>query len=413
MKKYFFVLVVCFMFFCLSLNGQGRVTIEITSSPEIAINAVILINEKKTSFYEEFCNYVAKDLNASDVIEIRDKIFKEKIETNQEMDSVLLKNDAKIFILFKFNDKLETKVYDTLEKSLLFEFEKGIEKSPVLLAHAVSDEIIFRLTGKPGISRSKILYITKNNGTHNLMMCDYDGSNSVVLLSAKYIINYPRWFPGMKNIVFLSYRNFFPSLDLLNLETGEIRTFIAEPGLNACVSFFRNQDMGAVVLSRSGNPDIYIVDLKGNILRRLTEKQSLNASPSVSPDGQKIAFVSDRDGKTRLWVMNSYGMNARKIDIPSNYITSPVWSPDGKYLAYAVRYGTDMFIEIYHWETGKRKILTTGLSWCDAPSWAPDSRHLLFTCQEKYKNSLWTVDIYSLKKRKIVDNAWSGCWDIR
>ncbi|MCX7705232.1 MAG: hypothetical protein N2115_03100, partial [bacterium] len=93
---------------------------------------------------------------------------------------------------------------------------------------------------------------------------------------------------------------------------------------------------------------------------------------------------------------------------------SPCWSPDGRYLAYAVRYGTDMFIEIYDNNSGKRKVLTQGFcSWSDAPSWAPDSRHILFTKQEKYINSLWTVDIYTLKFRKVADNAWSGCWDIR
>ncbi|MCM8759736.1 MAG: Tol-Pal system protein TolB, partial [Candidatus Omnitrophica bacterium] len=148
-------------------------------------------------------------------------------------------------------------------------------------------------------------------------------------------------------------------------------------------------------------------------LRRLTEKRGINASPSVSPDENNIAFVSDRDGKPRLYIMNQFGLNLRKIDIPSNYITAPAWSPDGKYIAYAVRYGTEMLIEIYDFNTGKRKILTRGKSWSDGPSWAPDSRHLLFTNQEKYINSIWAVDIYTLKTRKIADNAWSGCWDIR
>ncbi|MGC8804805.1 MAG: hypothetical protein ACP5QD_02570, partial [Candidatus Ratteibacteria bacterium] len=324
------------------LYGQSRITIEITSSTEIKTNALILIGEKKTNFLDEFCTQLVKDLNYSDYLEIKNTSFKENYNIQSEMDDGLSKYNANILIFCKMNGKLKTVIYDTVEKTIFSQFTIDIGKSPVELAHIVSDEIVYRLTGKPGIARSKILYMTRNDGKYCLMVADYDGSNATILLSTDYIINYPRWFPDMKKVLFLSYRKLFPSLDIFNLETNQIETFLAEPGLNACASFFRNQNRAAVVLSRSGNPDIYLVDLNGNILKRLTEKKGLNASPSVSPGGENIAFVSDRDGKTRLWVMNVHGLNVRKLDIPSNYITSPCWSPDGKYLAYAVRYGTEM-----------------------------------------------------------------------
>lgn len=412
MKKLFKTFFVCFLFVSL-LNGQNRVVIEITTSPEIKKVATILIGEKKDSFWEEFANQLLKDLNNSDWFDIKATEFKDKFNINIEMDSVLLKYNANFLIVCNPEEELSVSVYDTKGKSKIVEFNTKIGISPVELAHTVCDEIVFRLTGKPGIAKSKILYMTAKNNIHYIVMADSDGSNPRNILATEYIINFPRWFPGMTKIVFFSYRKTFPTLDLIDLKTKNIETFIAEPGLNACISFFKNQPFAAVVLSRSGNPDIYTVDLNGKIVKKLTEKKGINASPSVSPDGEKIAFVSDRDGKTRLWVMNSSGLNQRRLDIPSNYITSPCWSPDGKYLAYASRYGTEMYVEVYEWETGKRKVLTEDISWSDAPSWAPDSRHILFTRQEKYQNSLWVVDIYTLKKKKIVENAWSSCWDIR
>jgi len=412
MTKHLMLIFICLLA-SVNLHGQSKITIEITSSSEMRMSGVLLFEGKKGLFIEEFSSQLAKDLNNSDWLDIKDIIFKETTAIQSEIDMVFAKYNARVLIVCRIKDKMEIAVYDTFDRSFLFEFRKDIGKSPIVLAHAVCDEIIYRLTGKPGIASSKILYVNQKNDTYNIMMADYDGSNAISILSANYIINYPRWFPGMKKIVFLSYRNTFPSLELLDLKTGQIETFIAEPGLNACISFFTDQDAAAVVLSRSGNPDLYIVNLKGNIIRRITEKKGLNASPSVSPDGKSIAFVSDRDGKTRLWVMDPYGLNTRKPDIPSNYITSPCWSPDGRYLAYAVRYGREMFIEVYDWKTGERRILTKNISWSDAPAWAPDSRHILFTRQEKYIKSLWVVDMISLRMKKITDNSWSGCWAIR
>ena len=411
MRKHILILFGC-LFTLTNLYGQSRVTIEITSSLETKTASSILIAVEKDAFFEKFSLQLAKDLENSDWLDIKSVAWKTEFNISSEMEKASREN-VRLLIVCEAKEKLEVKVYDIFEKSLIFEFKTDIEKSPVDLAHTVCDEIIYRLTGKPGIAKSKILYMTRTKDIHTIMMADYDGSNATQIFSAQYIINYPRWFPGMEKVLFLSYRKTFPSLDLLDLKTRQMETFLSEPGLNACASFFRNQSMAAVVLSKSGNPDIYIVDLKGKIIRRITEKKGINASPSVSPDGQDIAFVSDRDGKTRLWVMNPSGLNVRKVDIPSNYTTSPCWSPDGRYLAYAVRYGTEMFIEIYDWNTGKRKLLTNGISWADAPCWAPDSRHLIFTRQDRYQNSLWAIDIHTFKMKKIADNAWSGCWALR
>ncbi len=59
--------------------------------------------------------------------------------------------------------KIQIEAYDTVEKSLIFTFTVNKENSPEYLAHTVCDEIIYKLTGKPGIARSKILYVTRKN----------------------------------------------------------------------------------------------------------------------------------------------------------------------------------------------------------------------------------------------------------
>ncbi|MCM8764452.1 MAG: hypothetical protein NC830_03705, partial [Candidatus Omnitrophica bacterium] len=233
---------------------------------ETKTTSSVLIVKEKDVFFERFSSQLAKDLDNSDWLDVKSVTFKTEFDISSEIEKVSIEN-IRLLIICRVKEKLETEVYDAFEGSLIFNFKIDIEKSPIDLAHAVCDEIISRLTGKPGIARSKILYMTMEKNIYSIMMADYDGSNAIELLSAEYIINYPRWFPGMKKVLFLSYRKTFPSLDLLDLKTRQLETFIAEPGLNACASFFRNQQMAAVILSRSGNPDIYIVDLKGKIIR--------------------------------------------------------------------------------------------------------------------------------------------------
>jgi len=398
---------------CGLLNAQNRVTIEITSSGEMKTGACIVINAKKNNFLEEFAMQLSKDMTNSDWFRIENLSFKEDVNLSLELDDSLTAYNANILIICKNENIFTVQAYDALEKTMLFEFALNPLSSAVQMAHRVNDEIVFRLTGKPGMATSKILYITKKDRIYDLMMADYDGSNPKSLLSARFIINYPRWFPDKKKVLFLSYRKTFPYLEYIDITTRQIETFLSEPGLNACASFFRNKNQAAVVLSKSGKPDIYLVDMEGNILKRLTEQKGVNASPAISPDGEKIVFVSDKDGRVNLLGKEFFRINIRKLPIQASYIAAPVWSPDGQYLAYAVRYGTDMYIEIYQWSTGKRHILTENFSLSDAPSWAPDSRHIIFTRQQNYVNSLWSIDIYCLTLRKIAENAYSPCWDVR
>ncbi|HOL49963.1 MAG TPA: hypothetical protein PLW07_05240, partial [bacterium] len=228
MNKWGVILLMCFAWTFSSLYGQNRITIEITSTTEMKTNAVILIGERQTNFLEEFCTQLAKDLNNSDWLETKNISFKENFNIQTELDDGLSKNNANILVLCKINKKLETLIYDTVEKSIVSQFTIAIGSSPIELAHVVSDEIVYRLTGKPGIARSKILYMTKQNSEYCLMLAAYDGSNATKLLSTDYIINYPRWFPDMKNILFLSYRKTFPALEIFNLTKNQIETFLAE-----------------------------------------------------------------------------------------------------------------------------------------------------------------------------------------
>ena len=57
----------------------------------------------------------------------------------------------------------------------------------------------------------------------------------------------------------------------------------------------------ALVLSRDGNPEVYVMDLATRNLRRITRHHAIDTEPSWTPDGQGVLFTSDRGGKPQIY----------------------------------------------------------------------------------------------------------------
>ncbi len=60
----------------------------------------------------------------------------------------------------------------------------------------------------------------------------------------------------------------------------------------------------AMVLSKDGNPELYVMDLKTKNLQRLTRNRTIDTEPSWTPDGRSIVFTSERGGRPQLYSVN-------------------------------------------------------------------------------------------------------------
>lgn len=404
-----FALTLCAAFALYAASIHASIVIDITASVPARPKAAIVLVAEKTDFTERFATRLARDIEFSDWLAVQQTEIVKSLDESSASGSG--STAVQVLIVCLFGSEIRVTVQQTDSGEKVYDNAFAITPDPVRLAHRISDAIILALTGKPGIAESRIAYVSASDQQNRIVVSDFDGDNARTLISGKFILNYPRWFPDGKKIVYLSYGKTFPRLESISIADRSVSTFLAEPGLNACVSFFHKTDRAAVVLSREGNTDIYLVNLDGKILKKLTTgTRSINASPTVSPDDSRIAFVSDRNGKTQIWTMNSSGFEARRLPIEGGYLTSPCWSPDGLLLAYSARRGSGMSLEIYDMKTGKTKTLTDPAGWAESPWWAPDSRHLLFTRIENYQPSIWVIDVFSLRTRKIADSARSGCW---
>ena len=65
----------------------------------------------------------------------------------------------------------------------------------------------------------------------------------------------------------------------------------------------------ALVLSKDGNPDIYLLNLK-SALTRLTRHFAIDTEPTWMPDGKSLLFITDRGGRPQIY---RYDMRTQKV----------------------------------------------------------------------------------------------------
>lgn len=97
----------------------------------------------------------------------------------------------------------------------------------------------------------------------------------------------------------------------------------------------------ALVSTRDGNPEIYVMQEDGTGQKRLTFNTRKDSSPSISADGRKVAFISQfKNGNLivdHLCLVNSDGTRFKRLSTSTHDHLDPTFSPDGARLLYVVR----------------------------------------------------------------------------
>ena len=136
----------------------------------------------------------------------------------------------------------------------------------------------------------RIAFVSQRSGTHEIWVCDSDGSKATQLTSFGGAAIYgPSWSPDSQNIAFT----------------------VAQKGMK---------------------DDVYVVSVNGGAPRRLTTHPAEDKWPYWSHDGKWIYFSSTRTGREEIWKMPSNGGEA--VQITRNSGDTPQESADGKILYY-------------------------------------------------------------------------------
>ncbi|HEY3761799.1 MAG TPA: hypothetical protein VGN23_08625 [Verrucomicrobiae bacterium] len=265
-------------------------------------------------------------------------------------------------------------------------------------AHAFADDIVKAVTGQNGIGQTKIAFKAQQpDGDGEIYVSDFDGYNAQVVTSDSSIVAAPAWVPNRLALYYTSYKLGNPDIFYHNLSTGERHVFAGFAGLNDKASVSPDGAHVALIMSRGGDPEVWICNSDGSNFKRMTGDVE-DSSPCWSPDSQWILFATKLNGRRTLAKISVNGGAVQRVSTSGVLNpTEPSWSPDGKWIAFTSQMG-DFDICVMPADGSKPPItLVTGQN----PSWAPNSRTLIYDHSINYRQELSVLDVFTKQYKDI------------
>jgi TolB protein len=274
-------------------------------------------------------------------------------------------------------------------------------------AHRMADDIVQAVTGHKGIASMRIVLIGNHTGKKELYLCDADGGGLRQLTGEGRIVVGPSWGPDQNTIVYTSYMRGFPDICRIDLNRNRRDVLANYSGLNTGSDLSPNGKEMALILSKDGNPELYIKNLRSGSLTRLTATRATEASPSWSPDGRNLVYVSDSSGTPQLYIIPREGGAPRRISSRGTENVAPDWGANGM-IACSSRSGGRYVVAIIQPSTGQTVYLPADGADYEDPSWAPDGRHIVAARSVNYQSSLYLLDTVSDRPVALLQGG--GSW---
>ena len=265
-------------------------------------------------------------------------------------------------------------------------------------AHAFADDVVLAITGKKGIGQTKIAFKAQApGGEGEIYVSDFDGHNAQVVTHDHAIVAAPAWVPGRLALYYTSYQPGNPDIFYHDLATGQRRVIARFSGLNTSAAISPDGSKVAMILSRSGSPNVWVCNADGTDFKQLTFSPEDESSPCWSPDGQWICFATKLHSRRVLAKVPAGGGEVQRI--PTSGVSNPTdpdWSPDNKWIAFTSQMG-DFNICVVPVGGGTATVLVPG----QHPSWSPNSRTLVLNRDTGSRQSLSVLDVMTKQVKDI------------
>lgn len=173
--------------------------------------------------------------------------------------------------------------------------------------------------------------------------------------------------------------------------TGARRLLSEFPGINGAPSWSPDGKKLALVLSRSGSPNIYVMDIASRQLTQLTHDYYINTEPAWAPDGKSLLFTSTRAGGPQIYQINLASGAVSRISYDGDYNARASYTRDGKHIAMIHKVSGIYSIAILDLDSGTMRVLSGSAADSASPSVAPNSSMILYDTVYGNRNVLAMV----------------------
>lgn len=233
----------------------------------------------------------------------------------------------------------------------------------------------------PGFFSGRVAFLSDRTLSKEIYM------GNALLDPVKSLTNFKKltynasWSADGRGIFFTSNRHTFNNVFHLNLTDKRISTIAKYRGNNLRAAQNPRTGQLALILSTTGNPELWLADKVKVRPRRITKNKSNESGPCWSPDGRRLIVTSDVRGKPQLYeVKLASGALSRVPTNVSRHCSEASWNPrDDRKIAFTAAVGGGFQVCLYDFGTGKSRILTPGGSDGIQPCWVNDGRHLIYT----------------------------------
>lgn len=279
-------------------------------------------------------------------------------------------------------------------QQLLQESFRGADLNQAVARAA--DFAVRRTLGIPGFFDSRIAFISDRTGSTEVYLSNMLFTNLRQLTNDRAKALLPNLSPDGTRLLYTSYyRNGFPDIYQIDLNSGRRTVFASYRGTNTGATFSPDGRQVAMILSGTGNPELYISDDSGRRLRQLTHTSGLEADPSWSPDGQRIVLTSDQAGRPQIFTVDVTGRNLQRV--PTNIsrnCSEPTWNQvHPEWIAFTAAMAGSFQVCVYSFNERESRVVTRSPGDAVHPFWLNDGRHLVYTERTSRYNRLMILDV--------------------
>jgi TolB protein len=270
-----------------------------------------------------------------------------------------------------------------------------------MAVHTLSDELVRRAAGEPGIAATRILLVL-NGRVHQM---DSDGFGLRPLTPEGQTSLSPTWSPDGRRFAYTRLGAGRGGIYVQTIATGEtMQVPGTETALNITPAWSPDGRVIAYAHSDERGTDIYAATPGGSAQRLTVGRFADNLSPTFSSDGRRIAFISTRAGPPQLYAMAADGTD-QELLAPFDYgvtgsSNAPEWSPDGSAVAFHREVQGTAQVHVLTVSGRKLRALTSA-GRNEDPTWAPDGRHLAFVSDRSGQRQLWVIDSETGRVRQL------------